>query len=311
MLTGNADLRSAVSAVNDGQVFRFMTKPCPPEDFQRGVDAALEQYRLIQAEKLLLEGTVRGTVQVLSEVLAMANPVAFGRAERIKHYVSEVAGRLRIPDPWKLETAALLSQVGLISVPQNVMQKTVAGESLSAEERKMVDRHPEVGRELLGRIPRLEEVAAIIAAQAQPPFAGKEGEEAGDGLALERGILQVVLLFDDLVSGGDDVCSAVDHLSRKVGAAGKKILAALKDVQPPDVGTTLASLPVSELRVGMILNQDVLTKEGSLLIASGHRISRGMLERLQNYAELGGISEPIEVHVSQKTREPAATSPAC
>src|ERR1022692_2024409 len=31
MLTGNADLEGAIRVVNEGNIFRFLTKPCPPD----------------------------------------------------------------------------------------------------------------------------------------------------------------------------------------------------------------------------------------------------------------------------------------
>ncbi|HBF34353.1 TPA: hypothetical protein DDW35_07290, partial [Candidatus Sumerlaeota bacterium] len=68
MLTGNTDLESAMQAVNEGNVFRFLTKPCPVENLMRALDAGIEQHRLIRAEKELLENTVRGAVKTLSDI---------------------------------------------------------------------------------------------------------------------------------------------------------------------------------------------------------------------------------------------------
>ncbi len=49
LLTGNADVAAAVDAVNAGEVFRFLTKPCPPESLIEAVNAACAQYRRMQA----------------------------------------------------------------------------------------------------------------------------------------------------------------------------------------------------------------------------------------------------------------------
>ena len=54
MLTGNADQKTAVDAVNDGNIFRFITKPCQSKLLINSIDAALEQSRLIHAQKKLL-----------------------------------------------------------------------------------------------------------------------------------------------------------------------------------------------------------------------------------------------------------------
>src|SRR5580693_9859098 len=39
MLTGNADIQTAVSAVNEGSIFRFLTKPCEKETLGKALSA--------------------------------------------------------------------------------------------------------------------------------------------------------------------------------------------------------------------------------------------------------------------------------
>src|SRR5579864_7045735 len=78
MLTGNADMDTAVNAINEGSIFRFLKKPCSKEAMAKAITAALVQYRLVTAEKQLLEQTLGGTLQVLTQVLSLVNPAAFG-----------------------------------------------------------------------------------------------------------------------------------------------------------------------------------------------------------------------------------------
>jgi len=46
MLTGKADVKSASSAINHGNILRFLMKPCPTSTLLRPLEAAVEQYRL-------------------------------------------------------------------------------------------------------------------------------------------------------------------------------------------------------------------------------------------------------------------------
>jgi len=55
MLTGTSELDVALNAVNRGNIFRFMQKPIAPDDLIRSVGAGVEQYRLITAERELME----------------------------------------------------------------------------------------------------------------------------------------------------------------------------------------------------------------------------------------------------------------
>src|SRR5208283_5528581 len=54
MLTGNADLQAAIGAVNEGHIFRFLTKPCNPQTLSNAITAGIRQYQLICAERELL-----------------------------------------------------------------------------------------------------------------------------------------------------------------------------------------------------------------------------------------------------------------
>jgi len=58
LLTGQAALDAAVAAVNEGQIFRFLTKPCAPNVLLLAVDTAADQHRLITSERVLLEQTL-------------------------------------------------------------------------------------------------------------------------------------------------------------------------------------------------------------------------------------------------------------
>ncbi|MFP5307688.1 MAG: response regulator, partial [Gammaproteobacteria bacterium] len=55
LLTGHADIRSAIAAVNEGQIFRFLEKPCAPGDLLAAVAEAEGRHRLAVAERLLME----------------------------------------------------------------------------------------------------------------------------------------------------------------------------------------------------------------------------------------------------------------
>ncbi len=111
MLTGNADMETAVDAINEGSIFRFLNKPCNKEVMAKTLTAALVQYRLVTAEKQLLEHTLSGSIQVLTEVLSLVNPTAFSRAERARRYIHHIVTKMKLGNPWQYEVAAMMSQL--------------------------------------------------------------------------------------------------------------------------------------------------------------------------------------------------------
>ncbi|MEO2046534.1 MAG: HD domain-containing phosphohydrolase [Pirellulales bacterium] len=165
MLTGNADQKTAMDAVNDGQIFRFLTKPCSPEAFIKALEAGIEQYRLVTVEQELLSKTLTASVRVLTEVLSLVNPTAFGHTTKVRRLARQICQELKVDNAWEIELAAMLSQVGCVTIPETTLAKLSFGEKLTMEERRIYHGHPQVGHDLIAKIPRLENVAKIIARQ--------------------------------------------------------------------------------------------------------------------------------------------------
>src|ERR1700678_1843840 len=95
LLTGYTDLNAAMDAVNEGNIFRFLTKPCEKEILATALTTGLVQYRLVTAEKELLEKTLMGSIKVLTDVLSAASPEAFGISMRIAHLVRYLVGKFK------------------------------------------------------------------------------------------------------------------------------------------------------------------------------------------------------------------------
>lgn len=283
MLTGQADLRTAIDAVNRGHIFRFLTKPCEPEIFQAGLDAALEQYQLQQAERLLLEQTVRGSIEVLAEVLALANPSAFGRAIRVRSYVQHIAATLELPDAWQYETAALLSQIGCVAIPNDIFDRILSDGSLPPEQAAMLEHHPGVARDLIRKIPRLQTVAEIVAHQdaESPPC-----EQLGRAVVIGARILSAALDFEELISLGAAPEQALGALRSEGRKYDRRVLDALASAGAFTDRAHVQFVPIAQLQVGMTLEDEVRNSKGTLLITRGHEVSEGSLQRLRNYAAL-------------------------
>ena len=96
MVTGNPDQKTAVEAVNQAHVYQFLNKPCPPDMLALALDNAIGQHQLITAERELLEKTLNGSINVLTGILASAEPISFGRGERLRDYMRAFARSLNM-----------------------------------------------------------------------------------------------------------------------------------------------------------------------------------------------------------------------
>jgi response regulator RpfG family c-di-GMP phosphodiesterase len=196
LLTGEPGRDAAMSAVNKAQIFRFLAKPCPPEKLKTAVETGVMQHRLLNAEKSILKETLIGCIKALVDVLAIANPVAFGRASRVKRLSMDFADSLRCTDYWQLDAAAMLSQIGYLSLPSQLVEKLYCGEQLTPEEKTLAAGVPGVAMELLENIPRLDPVIQILAALK---WTDEQIGRLGDGtVGLGTRVLGLVLEYDAL-----------------------------------------------------------------------------------------------------------------
>lgn len=305
MLTGNADLDAAVHAVNEGNIFRFLTKPCPSEMLAKAIQAGIDQYRLVTAERELLEKTLNGSVKVLTDILALANPVAFGRASRVKDYAQQIAEKLKLKNRWQMDLAAMLSQIGCITIPPDTLEKRYRGEVLSPEESSMFQSHPGIGSNLICSIPRLDVVAEIIALQDRR-FDGSDAQEkqnTGRDIPLEARALKAVLDFDTLLASGATKGQALLSMRKRTGWYDPQVLGALSELSVIEQTTIRRSLQVRELLPHMILAEDLKSKNGLLLASKGQPVTPSLKERLKNFVLRGDVGGEIAVLI--RSAEPA------
>ena len=295
VLSGQGDFATVIDAVNEGSIFRFLTKPCATVQLAKTLLAALEQYRLVQAERDLLEHTLSGCIEVLSEILSLMNPSAFSRSHRIRRYVKHMTSKLGLPDAWQYEVAAMLSQIGSVTISQDVIDKVYSGFPLSSAEADAFASQYEVAGRLLKRIPRLEEVARIVAAQHLPTGVASDCNTLG---CMEIGVqmLQIASSFDQgLVRGltRDRILSEI-KAQRKYST---ELISAMRTAEIPQFGGQARSMKVHDLLCGMVVDGDVRSKNGILLYTKGQEVTETLIDRLKNFAGTMGIVEPISVLV--------------
>jgi len=299
MLTGNADLQTAVDAVNEGNIFRFLTKPCTQETLTRSLMAGIKQYRLVTAERELLQKTLTGSVKVLTEILSLVNPTAFSRASRIRRYVRHIALQLNLPELWQYELAAMLSQIGCVTLPSDIIDKIYAQQPLSEDERAMFASHPAVGRNLLDNIPRLEMIACMIENQQKPfkDYTRVDDISRQSTIALGAQMIKVALDFDQYVVSGFTPRVAIQKLFAQRDQYNPQMVAALAKLQAEEVEreAVVRQVAVADLRVGMIVDEDIRTETGLLLVAKGQEVTYPVLMRLRNFSKEVGVKEPIRV----------------
>ncbi len=292
MLTGNADQQTAIDAVNKGNIFRFLNKPCPLDRMVFNLEAGIRQYELVNAEKELLEKTLKGSIEALVDILALTNPTAFSRAERIRYYASQSIEVLQLHNAWKFEVAAMLSQIGYVTIPTEILEKSLAGEILTDEEHNMLANHAQEACQMIEKIPRLEEVSQMIALKSEID----DRNANGDPIILGAQLLRVVTAFDKLLSRGARTYQALTTMKESSVPYNSDMLNSLEHVQPPSLEKTICSIPISELRTGLVLAEDIRTGNNALIVSKGQIVSSLMRSRLENFLQQNAIGNKVRVY---------------
>ncbi len=288
LLTGHADTEAAITAVNDGQLFRFLTKPCPGSVMRTALAAAIEQHRLVTAERVLLQQTLRGSIRALAEMISLVHPEVSAHTSRVRRLVVELGTRMQVDDLWRIEVATLLAHLGWVTLPASTVAKLHIGAELAPGEDAMVHRVPEVAAQLLANIPRMEEVQSILVYQnasydgSGPSVPGMIGERIPIGARLLRAATD----FDMLESRGLTDLEALAVMQSRASEYDPNVLRTLNEVHQGLQRTgVIRQMAIGEMQAGMVFAQDVQDSQGRLLVARGQEASESLLRRLQEYQD--------------------------
>lgn len=293
MLTGNTEVDTAITAINEGSIFRFLSKPCSRDMMAKTLTGALLQYRLVTAEKQLLEQTLTGCIQVLTEVLSLVNPAAFGRAERARRYIHHIVSAMKLGNPWQYEVAAMMSQLGCVTLPAETIDAVYRGEKLPANEQAQYDAHPNVAYELLSKIPRLEPIAWMIQQQTRP-MAESDDSQTPD-MRMGAKILRLILEYEKLIHKGASRTEAAHTLARQYTGFNPDFFLALVSLDPNAEEGQIQACRIEDLSAGMIIQQDVRSQDGQLLVSKGHEVTPAVISKLKNFQARRAIAGSVNV----------------
>lgn len=269
LLTGVANLDLALNAINSGEVFRFLTKPCPADLVRDSVLQAAEVYAQRAKEKESSIDAPRATLQTLLEMCSDFDKRAVSRAMKVRSRVLSVSASLGCAST-ELEFAALV--YGLV-------QSLAVG-----------DRPKELAQSLLVRISQTSPTlrcAVDLLRQARPTaFEGFDLPPIDPSIGADRPdvhALRAVCELDTIEMTTANSNAAIDRLIRSGTAYSKQVIHALCNASAPD--NDVRTLPLTALDAGMLLARDVRTREGALLLSKDTVLTETMLDRLLEYRE--------------------------
>ncbi|PKN99938.1 MAG: hypothetical protein CVU42_06205 [Chloroflexi bacterium HGW-Chloroflexi-4] len=312
ILSGVADLEMATNAINLGQIFRLLLKPCAPEIFLSSVKAGLRQYELMTSERDLLQNTLKGSIKILTDLLAAINPDSFSQSTRISVLTRKFATSLGLVNAWELELAGVLCRIGCVTVPPEVMDAWMKGRLLDDNQQHMIDSVGKVGHHLLRNIPRLEKIAEGILHQATP---FKPVEQAtsntlkGSDIPLIGRILKIIIDYDRFLAIDPIPITALNRMLHQAYEYDLDLYKSFKefivseneaDKRPASKKeSAITEVSIDEVKDGMVIMGNVFDKKGRLLIGSGTLVTDIIKLRLSNYNNIYGLDQTLLVRKAE------------
>jgi CheY-like chemotaxis protein len=272
----------------------YISKPFQFEEVRARVETHLKLKRAQLAEHDLLERTLGGAVETLWALIQLTSPVLAVRSQSIRDIVLTITkGMGRSKESWQYELAATLCLIGCIALPEEVFEKGYCGQDLSPDEERMFRAHPERAARLLSSIPRVEAVAELIRRQQEP------------GATL----LHLALELDRRIYCGEAPESALSEI-RLSQQFDDRMLDALEGYAPTQVECEVRQIPIRLLRAGMVIERDISTTEGNLLILKKGTVLNDLwIERLENFANARSVPELVSARIPRPAGQTGRSAP--
>jgi len=320
LLTGNGDEQTAVEAIKSGIADYLSKATLTPTILHRAITNALEKHRLrqsiqeqqrrgdaadrerllqIHSEKEVLEHTLIGAMEAMTQALSIMNPEVFGRSIRISRYVTAIAKQMDLTEIWQLEVAALLSQIGCITFPPEILHTLAKGKELGHQESQLYNQYPSIGAEMIRKIPRMGRVADIIEHQ-EHTLNDPAYQRNPDVIPLESRILKVAIDMDTLESTGHTKQQAMDTLRLHGKQYDPAVLHNLRVISNKTILKT-KKVSMANLSPPMVLAEDIRAKSGAMVLPKGQPVTLTMLTRLHNFSLFQPIQEPLTVSLQVTT----------
>ena len=343
LLTGYADMDSTIRAVNEGHIYRYISKPWEDNDIKITVQKALETKHLqIERDRLLeltrkqnealkdlnqnLEKKVEerteelkvaheslrksyfSSIKMFSNLIELREGAVSGHSKRVAENAQKVALKLGL-DKEQIQQvffAALLHDIGKICLSDELIRKPF--NSLAPMDKKVVAKHPVLGDALLMSFGPLHDAAKMIRSHHEYlDGSGYPDRLKDDAIPLGAKILAVVNDYDALQNGGivpkrlppeEARQYLISNRGRLYDADVVDAFVGKDSVDEMPARTPEAKIDVKDLKVGMVLSRDLMTKGGILVLSEGYILDEGLIEKIRKFCNSSG--EILDIRIAMK-----------
>jgi CheY-like chemotaxis protein len=291
-ISAMSDLSNIVKGFEVGGV-DYITKPFHPQEVLVRVHTHMNLQNARSELQSLLSKTLTGSIKVMIELLSFSNPYLVEKSNRIRRFARDMFIALPINslDAWNIDLAIMLSQIGCISLP-DIMKKKNSVTPLTDEELVRFGQYPALGADIVSKIPRLEHVADIIRNQLIHPSLLKK--DLPEIVYYGSALLNFMLVYDDLVTSGMASMFAISKLKEQVPNYPVFLINRLSELINKETKNHKHTVRINDLIPGMVLNENIISKSGEILLTKGTELTENLIQVLQRFLK---ISQSAQAYV--------------
>ncbi|HMK61124.1 MAG TPA: HD domain-containing phosphohydrolase [Dissulfurispiraceae bacterium] len=121
LVTGYADLSSAIAAINRSEVYKFITKPWDEADLRQTVLDSVDRYKIVKS----IKSSDESTLLAMAQTIELKDPLTKGHCERVAYYAMLLSEAMGLSDDMKtkIKYGSWLHDCGKIGVPEFILNK--------------------------------------------------------------------------------------------------------------------------------------------------------------------------------------------
>jgi CheY-like chemotaxis protein len=298
-LTAMGEIKDETKGLMMGAV-DYIVKPVKAPIVKARVRTHIQLSRAQNHIQNLYDTTLTGLIELLTDILETVSPAAFNKAGRVRLHIRKILDALGLKGYWEFDLASMLSQIGCVTLDTRVLEDIYSGIKVPGSEYQLFKEHPVIGKRLLQNIPYLEDISEIIGGQNQSlkQIFSKIG---GPAIRIEASELDKTLLGSLLLK----LAIKIEEYTRISNSIDEAFKLVASDVRPlntelagvlDNISTTeqeIKALQVHQLAPGMVLEKDLYTQNGTLLLSATTPISQTILERIKAFDRATGLVTPV------------------
>jgi response regulator RpfG family c-di-GMP phosphodiesterase len=329
LITGVLSLDTIISAINTGEIYRFIVKPWLREELLVAIHNAVQRFEMLRRTQRLqaqtqianaglaaqiakvaeqnqqlenlnsaLHRNLYQSVQLCLKTLDAYLPVLGNHAYRVQELCRAMAHTLDLPPEQRqiLDIAALLHDIGLVEVPRDVIRKwRETPEMLNDTEVRQIQHHPVLGQEVVGFVEHLKDVGLTIRAHHERyDGSGYPDRLQEDNIPWLARLLSIAVEYATF----PDENAAAEFIKANSGIAfdPEAVRAFMRSLPHASLPRRQREVLLLELRPGMVLAEGIYSSSGLLLVSGERALTESCIEKLRNHDHVNPLALTLLVY---------------